>query len=422
MRFAVRRPGSPVASPRSHRMPCGDIPGRVHVGVQRISAGHAAEKGLALAAARCDVPTRRAPLARVSGTYLLNPAGGLVLQTVDQQAPPLGEDASIQPGFLPDILAWFYDGTPCRTGHVPDLQVLNSDHVEPPGNACRCLFAPVLANVRAAGLETGDSVSDLRTTLRLAVSPRQFPLQLPQPPLLRCGQPRAVQQLTGGQGRADGYPSVYADGLASSRPRCGFRDGGESNMPAPSPVPLHPIRLHILRYLPGPAEPHPPGLGHPDLPGVTVQPPDVLRPNVDDSEPLVSVGLPPRWAAMSPGQEVHHRLSVVTDRLLLHDYASRCQPRVRCPCRRELAAAFCRPRHAPAPRPPVRLLLNAQVPHVPSVCTVPQERRFLGCRWHQSVPRHTNTVATGYDILPRCVAHLIHSWLQAGASSGGISD
>jgi hypothetical protein len=29
--FAVHRPGNPVASPRSHRMPCGDVPGRVHI-------------------------------------------------------------------------------------------------------------------------------------------------------------------------------------------------------------------------------------------------------------------------------------------------------------------------------------------------------------------------------------------------------
>ena len=31
MGFAVHRPGNPVASPRSHRMPCGDVPGRVHI-------------------------------------------------------------------------------------------------------------------------------------------------------------------------------------------------------------------------------------------------------------------------------------------------------------------------------------------------------------------------------------------------------
>jgi len=87
LRFAVHGPGILVASPRSHRMPCGDVPGRVHVSVAGVSAGHAAEQGLALAAARCDVPARRAPLARVRGLDLLDPARGLVFQPADQQPP-----------------------------------------------------------------------------------------------------------------------------------------------------------------------------------------------------------------------------------------------------------------------------------------------------------------------------------------------
>jgi len=47
--FAVHRPGNPVASPRSHRMPCGDVPGRVHISMAGVSAGGAPEDGLALA-------------------------------------------------------------------------------------------------------------------------------------------------------------------------------------------------------------------------------------------------------------------------------------------------------------------------------------------------------------------------------------
>jgi hypothetical protein len=38
MGFAVHRPGNPVASPRSHRMPCGDVPGRVHISMARMRA------------------------------------------------------------------------------------------------------------------------------------------------------------------------------------------------------------------------------------------------------------------------------------------------------------------------------------------------------------------------------------------------
>ena len=55
MRFAVHRPGIPEASPRSHGVPRRDVPGRVHVSVAGVAAGHAAEQGLALAASQGDV-------------------------------------------------------------------------------------------------------------------------------------------------------------------------------------------------------------------------------------------------------------------------------------------------------------------------------------------------------------------------------
>ena len=88
-----------------HRMPCGDVPGRVHISVAGEIAGDAGEEGLALAALRCDMPARRATLARVRGTDLLHPAGCLVLQAAHQQAPARGQDAPVQAGFLSDIPA-----------------------------------------------------------------------------------------------------------------------------------------------------------------------------------------------------------------------------------------------------------------------------------------------------------------------------
>jgi hypothetical protein len=47
-RFAVHRPGNPVASPRSHGVPRRDVDGRVHVSVTSETAGSAPEHGLAL--------------------------------------------------------------------------------------------------------------------------------------------------------------------------------------------------------------------------------------------------------------------------------------------------------------------------------------------------------------------------------------
>src|SRR6185437_3356917 len=176
-------------------MPCGDVPGRVRVSIAGVSAGHAAEQGLALAAARCDMPARRAPLARVRGTYFLHPAGGLVGQAADQQAPPGSHDLAVEAGLRCDVPAWLLLGALRRAGHVPDLEILDPDQVEPPGDIRRRLLAPVLADVRAAGLEPGGCVPDPPAALRAAHSPGQLPLQPPQPPLLRCGQAGAVQQL-----------------------------------------------------------------------------------------------------------------------------------------------------------------------------------------------------------------------------------
>lgn len=87
MRFAVRPSRQSGASPRRHRMPCGDIPGRVHISVERDSAGEAGEDRLALAVARRDMPTLAAPLRGVRGGDFLDSAGSLVFQASDQQVP-----------------------------------------------------------------------------------------------------------------------------------------------------------------------------------------------------------------------------------------------------------------------------------------------------------------------------------------------
>jgi len=56
LRFAVRRPGSPVASPRSHGVPRRDVPGRVHIRVAGVIAGGAPEACLALARLPVHLP------------------------------------------------------------------------------------------------------------------------------------------------------------------------------------------------------------------------------------------------------------------------------------------------------------------------------------------------------------------------------
>jgi hypothetical protein len=105
LRFAVRWPGSPEASPRSHGVPRRDVPGRVHVSVTGVSAGRACELRLALARFRIHVPARRAPLTRERGVDPLHPTGSLLLQAPRQQAPSRPQDPPVQSGLLADVPA-----------------------------------------------------------------------------------------------------------------------------------------------------------------------------------------------------------------------------------------------------------------------------------------------------------------------------
>src|ERR1700689_1463319 len=151
-------PGNPVASPRSHGVPCRDVPGRVHISVTGETAGSAPEHGLTLTRVPVHPPARRAPLARQRGTDPLHSSGCLVLQPAYQQTPPGPQYLPVQPRFLPDIPARVLPRSPRGPGHVRDLQVLHPDHIEPPSDIRGPLLGPVLAPVGLAGLQPGDRV------------------------------------------------------------------------------------------------------------------------------------------------------------------------------------------------------------------------------------------------------------------------
>src|SRR6266480_1715478 len=114
LRFAVHRPGNPVASPRSHGVPRRDVPGRVHIRVAGEIAGRAHEARLALARLRIHVPTCATALRSERGVDLLNPAGRLILQSAHQQAPARPHDLSVEPGLLPYVPAGCPGGSPGR--------------------------------------------------------------------------------------------------------------------------------------------------------------------------------------------------------------------------------------------------------------------------------------------------------------------
>ena len=173
MRFAVRPSRQPGASPRSHRMPCGDVPGRVHISVERGGAGEAGEDRLALAVARRDIPTPAASLRGVRGGDFLDSARSLGFQAPDQQAPAGPHDLPVQPGLGGDVSARLADGPLRRPGRALDPQVLNTDDVELAGQISGDLLTPVLPRVSLPGLQPGDRASGDLAVPRSRLRPGQ---------------------------------------------------------------------------------------------------------------------------------------------------------------------------------------------------------------------------------------------------------
>jgi hypothetical protein len=172
-------------------------------------------------------------------------------------------------------------------------------------------------------------------------------------------------------------------------------------MPAARAVQPHPVRHHAFGHRAGPAEPHPPGLGYPDLAGFPGHAAHIpLPPAPHDPEPLIPAGLAPR---RSPGrvrrvEERGHRLGEVPQRLLLHRLGPGRQPRVPGPGLGELPALLQVTWRALPARAPVAVLLDGQVPDVPGVRAVIPQHRVLGGRGEQPVPGHANTLSNTTDI------------------------
>ena len=420
MRFTVHRPGFPAASPRSHGVPRRDVPGRVHVCVAGVTAGSALEDGLALARLPVHPPARRAPLARERGTDLLHPAGRLLLQAPGQQSPPGPQDAPVQPGLRADLPAGAVRGAFRGPGHRPDPQVFHLDRVEPARDIGAGLLGPVLAPVPLPGAQPGDGMPDPGAAIRSPSRPGQLPLQPPQPGTLPRGQAGDTQQLSVRQRGGDRHAPVDAHGLAVARSGHRFGDGGEGHVPAAGPVHGHPVGLHARRHRPGPAEPHPPHLRHPHLADMAGHPAHLpLRAAAPgDLEPLVPSGLAPGRPPGRVGgvEERGHRPGEVPQRLLLDGLGAGGQPRMRCPRGGELPALLQVPRRARSSGPPVRVLLDGQVPHVPGMGAVLPQHRLLGGRGVQPVSGHANTLATTTDI-PGEVKRRFLPGLKAGVST-----
>ena len=398
LRFAVHRLGNPIASPRSHGVSRRDIPCRVHISVKRETTGCAPESGLALARLPVHMPARAAALARKRWAYLVNPARGLVVQPADQQSPSRREDLPIQSGLLTHSLPGAVSAPLGAPRHVLDVQVLDTDQVEPASQVSTNPLTPVLAGIRLPGLEAGDGNLGLGPAVAAAFRVGQPTLQQMQTPLARLTQPRTAQQFTIRQGRAHGYAAVHADDLTSPRTWDGLGDRSEGQMPSASMVQGDPERLHATGDGPGPAESDPTALGDEHFPGIPVQPMHVMELDRDDTESFVAFSLAPRRPAMGACEEISHGLVKVAERLLLHHLAATGQPSTLPPRCGELSALLQVPRRTCPSRTPPRLLLAGQVPYEPCMRTMFPQHCLVSSRREQAIAGHTKTLSSITDI------------------------
>jgi hypothetical protein len=217
LRFAVQGPGCPVASPRSHGVPRRDVPGRVHISVANETAGRAGEPRLALTRCRIHVSARRTPLTAEGGLDLLHSARRLVLQSTYQQAPPGPQDLAIKSGLGADVPARSTSRTLSGPGHGLYPQVLDADHVELTCNVCTGLLHPVLAPVRLAGPQSGDSEAYLLAAIRSPAGPGELALQTSHVRALPHRQTGNVKHCPAGQCRRYCNATVDPNDLAVTR-------------------------------------------------------------------------------------------------------------------------------------------------------------------------------------------------------------
>ena len=404
MRFAVHWPASAVASPRFHGVPRRNVPGRVYVGVTGELAGHASKEGLALAALRCDVPARAAPLRRVRGWYFLDSPRCFVFQATNQDSPARPLNAPVQAALLRHVSTRLVNSALRGAGHRLDLQVLDADHVEASREASAGLLCPVPAPVGLPRHHARDLRPGPGAVGRSAPGVCQLALQANQSGLLAWSKAGAAKEFPGRQGRTDGHAPIDADDRARFRCWNRPRDMGERDVPAAHAVPCKTEGPHAVWHRARQSEPHPSCLRNLDLGAVAVQLPHVTGTDRNDAEPLVPVGLTPRRSAANASEEVLHGLAVIPDRLLLNDHGPGGEPWIIGSGLGQLPTAFGEAGHLPPSRSPFVFLLDAQVPHVSRVHTVSQQYGLLFGSWLESVPGHTKIVAanTGQeDVMPK---------------------
>jgi hypothetical protein len=179
---------------------------------------------------------------------------------------------------------------------------------------------------------------------------------------------------------ADPNTSVHAHDPSRSWAFYGVGNRCERHMPTTSPVQGHAERSGSWDR-PRPAEPHPSSLRDEELPPVPVQATDLTAPERHDPESLGSASLTPFRLTACSSEVVCHGLREIPQRLLLDHHAPGSQPLMLGTCLSQLPAVLGKTRHAPASRPPPRLLLDGKVPYEPRMAAMVSQHLFL--RWRR---------------------------------------
>ena len=397
LRFAVHSSAQRRASPRSHRMPCGDIPRCIHVSVAGESAELAGEGRLALAVLRRDMPAQAAPLRGVSRADFLDPARGLVIQPPHKQAPSRRQDGTVKARLLTHVPTRLRGSASSRPDHVRNTQIFDTDQIEPAGHLGGSLLRPVFAPSDRAGIQSRDRNFGARAPVGAALGSGQPPPQSAEPCLLVLTQAGTLQQLTGRQRSGHGHAPVDADDLARFRPRNRLWKSSECNMPAPGPVHSDPVGLSCWDSS-RPAESDPANFGNSYLADVARKAANVARLDRDDPESLVSASFPPHRSATGTDEVTRHSLSEITQPLLLNHLTAFGQPLGLSSGRGQLTALLSKSRRTGAARAPVRVLLDSQIPYISGVRAMLPQDDFLGWSRSQPVPRHKSNIRSPTDI------------------------
>ena len=289
--------------------------------------------------------------------------------------------------------AVYLHGALRRTNHLPNPEVLDANQVEPPSEASADLLRPVLAPVSLTTPQPRDCRLDAFAPRRPTCGFRKLPFDRAEARSLMRGQAGTTQDLACGQRSRHHDASVDTDYLSITRGRNGDGDRGKRNVPSPGAVASDAERLHALGYRARPAEPHPSRLGNLHFGMLTVQSPHIARADGDDPEPLAPALLAPRRTLMGSVEVVLHGPVVILDGLLLDRHGSLGKPGIIRACLCQLSAPLDVSGHPPSPWPPFLLLLNAEVPDIPSVRAVPQQNGFLLASGFKTVSGHANIIA-----------------------------